>query len=749
MQFVKWFKEINKKDLNEVGGKAANLGEMTQAGFPVPEGFCVTANAYFYFLKENKLTQKLKEILNPIEVENTNSLQKASANIKLLIIQSQIPPKIEKEITQAYKKLGARTKVAVRSSATAEDLPEASFAGQQETFLNISGPNQVAEAVKKCWASLFTARSIYYREQKKFDHFKVGVAVPVQKMIQSQMSGIEFTVDPISNNPKIITIEAIYGLGEGIVSGSITPDHYQVNKDSLEIVTKKIVPQDKMITQKGEVAVSRDWRKKQKISDQLIKELAKIGKALEKHYQFPQDIEWAIWKNKIYIVQTRPVTTLTQKPHEVPGTDFGVFDEKIILKGLGASPGVVSGKVKKLKSAKEISKIRKGEILVTTMTTPDFVPAMKKAAAIITDEGGTTCHAAIISRELGIPCIVGTEVATNTLASGETVTIDGQNGVVYTGDLAQQISGNQQVATNKEQIAASKTATKIYVNLAEPERAEEIAKLPVDGVGLLRAEFMIAGIGVHPKYLIKQGKQDQFIKELENGLRIFTKSFKPRPVIYRTTDFKTNEYRNLKGGDKYEEEEANPMLGMRGALRYIKDPQVFQLELEAIKKVRQYYKNLWLMIPFLRTVEELIEIKKVLAANNLYRSPSFKLFIMVETPASAILLERFIGVGIDGVSIGSNDLTQLILAADRDNPVLGSTLNETNPAVMEVIEKVIKECRKHRILCSICGQAPSVYPEFVQKLVEWGISSISVNPDAFYKVKQLVAKAEASMVQSR
>ena len=749
--YIKWFKDTNKDDLAEVGGKTANLGEMTQAGFPVPDGFCVTSHAYLDFLKKNSLTNKIKACLKSLDSEDSTALQSSSEDIRSLFKISSMPKATQKEITLAYQQLSKKKNplVAVRSSATAEDLPEASFAGQQETFLNVSGTDQLLESVRACWASLFTARAIYYREQKGFDHFQVAVAVPVQLMVQSDISGIMFTVDPITNNEDVVTIEAVFGLGEGIVSGSITPDHYLLNKESLKIVEKKIVPQKKMISLKGETTVSPAWQKKQKLPDQLVKKLAKIGIALEKHYQFPQDIEWAVENKKIAIVQTRPVTTLNihQSAPEDITTEINEFDDKTLLRGRGASPGIASGKVNKINGPKEISKIKQDEILVATMTTPDYVPAMKRAAAIVTDEGGATCHAAIVSRELGIPCVVGTEIATNTLRSGEVITVDGSRGNIYAGNITEKLK-SQKPTLIKEQVNRE-TATKIYVNLADPERAEEIAALEVDGVGLLRAEFMIAEIGQHPEYLIGQGKSKIFVDKLANGLRQFTKAFNPRPVIYRTTDFKTNEYRNLKGGEKYEPEEANPMLGVRGAFRYIQNPAVFELELEAIKKVRQYYKNLWIMIPFIRTLGELVEVKKILSANNLHRSPSLKLFIMVETPASIISLKKLIGLGIDGVSIGSNDLTQFILAADRDNPLLGDTFNEMDPSVLWAIEETIKICKAHQVFCSICGQAPSVYPELTTKLVEWGITSISVSPDVINETRQLVAKAEVSMVQNR
>ncbi|MBU1110333.1 phosphoenolpyruvate synthase [Patescibacteria group bacterium] len=754
MQYTKLFKDTSKDDIAQVGGKAANLGEMTQAGFRVPSGFTVTSDAYLEFLKVSQLTGKIRKLLGGLNYEDSKTLQEVSRQIRALIEKAIMPPDIKQAILQAYHKM-SRDKsllVAVRSSATAEDLPEASFAGQQQTFLNVSGDKDLLQAVQGCWSSLFTARAIYYREHHGFDHFQVAVAVPVQKMIQSDVSGIMFTVDPITNNPEVLTIEAVFGLGEGIVSGSMTPDQYSLQKKPFKIANKRIVNQEKMLTRKGEVAVSKAWQKKQKLSDKFIKELAQQGLALEKHYQFPQDIEWGVEKKKVYILQTRPVTTLdiekVQRGEETI-TQIRVDETQIdtLLEGIGASPGIAVGKVHKIRSANEIDKIKKGEILVTIMTTPDFVPAMKKAAAIITNEGGATCHAAIVSRELGVPCIVGTEIATQILKTGEIITADGRSGKVYQGDLSGKITDAvvPAIKTNDP----TKTATKVYVNLAEPDLAEETSQLDVDGVGLLRAEFMIAQIGKHPEKYIKEGQGKIFSQKLYEGISIFAKAFTPRPVIYRATDFKTNEYRNLKGGVEFESVEANPMLGVRGALRYILKPKVFELELEAIKRVRRYYKNLWLMLPFVRTVDELIEIKKLMAAHDLHRTSSFKLFLMVEVPSNVILLEKFIGTGIDGVSIGSNDLTQLILGADRDNPKLGDTFNEMNPAVLWAIERTVKESQKHGIMCSICGQAPSVYPELVEMLVSWGITSISVSPDVVGKTRLLVAEAEENVVRNR
>lgn len=748
--FIKQFKEVNKEDVSLVGGKGANLGEMTQAGFPVPQGFIVTSKAYYFFLKENKLEEKLKIVLHNLDVNNQESLQKASLQAKKLIIDGKIPEILVKEIYSSYKILGGIFKnelVAVRSSATAEDLPSASFAGQQETFLNVHGEANVLLKIKEAWASLFTARAIFYREEQKFDHLKVGIAIPVQKMVQSEKSGVMFSIDPVTNNKKKIVIEAIYGLGEMIVQGISTPDHYEVSKDSLNIINKKIAFQEKEMIRTGDInkirTVNKKNSRKQKITDQEIHKLAEFSKKLEKHYFFPQDTEWAIEKGEIYIVQTRPVTTVkniksnVQREFEIKNSEL-----KIILKGDPASPGIAVGPVKILKNAKEIDKINKGDILVTSQTNPDFVPAMKKAAAIVTDSGGRTSHAAIVSREIGIPAIVGTQNGTKILKDGEIITVNGIKGEIYKGKIMSYSSKN----TNIEPIIS--TATKVYVNLAEPEFAENIAKKQADGIGLLRAEFMMAGIGTHPKKFIQEGKKKEFINKLADNLEMFCKPFFPRPVVYRTSDFKTNEYRNLIGGKEFEPEEPNPMLGYRGAYRYIHDSQVFDLELEAIKEVRnnRNLTNLWIMLPFVRNVDELVKVKKLIDNAGLKRSHSFKLWMMVEIPANVIILDKFIDAGIDGVSIGSNDLTMLTLGTDRDNDLVASEFSELNDAVLWSLEHVIKTCKARKITASICGQAPSQYPELVEKIISWGITSVSVSPDAIASVRKTIAGVEKKLI---
>ncbi len=768
MAYVKWFEQLNNSSLQEAGGKGANLGEMANAGFPIPPGFVVVSDAYFKHLDHNNLRQQIKSILDGLNVDDNEKLNKASEDIKSLIFSGEMPPEIQQEVKSQYEKLneklGKECYVAVRSSATAEDLPTASFAGQQSTYLNIKGSDNVLEAVKECWASLFEPRAIYYRVQNKFEHMKVGLAVVVQLMVQSERSGVMFTVDPISQDRNVMTIEGAYGLGETVVSGQVTPDTYHVSKSDMRVMDKSVSKQSWMLIKIGEknerAEIREEAQQRQKLTDEQIIELAKIGKKIEDHYGSPQDIEWATSDGIIYVLQSRPITTLNKKEEKTAAEKLSTVESrkqsitsaKVLLKGLAASPGVRSGKVRICKNAKEIDKVKQGDVLVATMTTPDYVPAMKKAAAIVTDQGGMTSHAAIVSRELGVPCIVGSGKATTELQEDMLITVDGEKGIVYEGEvIAKVVEGPDLVSGLVAKPEFPITGTKIYVNMAEVELAEKTSKLPVDGVGLLRAEFMVAAIGQHPRKILEEGRKQEYINKLAEGLQRFAAAFYPRPVVYRATDFKTNEYRNLEGGDKYEPQEENPMMGYRGASRYIQEPEIFKMELEAIKKVRDEFglKNLWLMIPFVRRIGELRAIKEIMQEVHLYRTRDFKLWIMVEVPSTVFLIDQFCQEGIDGISIGSNDLTQLTLGIDRDNATLSKGFDERNEAVYRAIKHVVETCNQYGVTSSLCGQAPSVYPEFAEKLVEFGITSISVNPDAVDRVRHIVASAEQKIMLKR
>jgi pyruvate,water dikinase len=743
---VLWFKDIRKTDIPLVGGKGANLGEMVNADIPVPYGFVVTANAYYDFLERTSLKHKILTEISGLDVNDSKKLQEVAKKIQTAIIAADMSEELAQDIKQKYHELCGEFDryVAVRSSATAEDLPDASFAGQQETYLNVKGWHDVVKNVQKCWASLFEARAIFYRETNHYSHLKVGIAVPVQLMVQSEMSGIMFTVNPITNNTDEISIEAAFGLGQPVVSGELTPDQYIINKKTWKIVSKFIAKQTWQFTLAGNTPVSRKYQTEQKLSNKLILQLAEVGMRIEKHYGKPQDIEYGIEDGKVNIVQARPVTTLKKKDETTLEVDPSKKGKKL-LEGLAASPGVGVGPVQIVKRASEIDKVKQGDVLVAEMTNPDYVPAMKRASAIVTDLGGRTSHAAIVSRELGVPAVVGTMHATSILSNKEVITVDGVSGLVFEGNISEQ---KENVPGDKVDTAGMKTATKVYVNLAEPELAAETAKRNVDGIGLLRAEFIMAQIGTHPKKFIQEHKQHEFIKQLSEGLEQFVKAFDPRPVVYRFNDFKSNEYSNLKYGKEFEQPEPNPMLGYRGVARYIREPAVFNMEVEAIKLVRNKmgYKNLWVMMPFVRTVEQLREVKKLLSAGGLRRSGMFKFWMMVEIPANVILLDDFLDEGVDGVSIGTNDLTMLTLGVDRDNEKVADCFNEMNPAVLASLEKIVTTCKRRKVTCSVCGQAPSTYPELVDMLTRWGVTSVSVSPDVIEKTRQLVHEAEKKVL---
>lgn len=768
---IVWFDEVGKEDVGIVGGKGANLGEMTGAKLPVPYGFVITAKAYFDFIEGAGLRDKIKDTLKSLNCDNPEELRQVSRQIREMINRADLPKDLVRDIIRHYEELPLKEEdfyapkdsfikkgltkiksiykpplVAVRSSATAEDLPDASFAGQQETFLNVRGEAHLLKKIRECFSSLFTERAIYYRQQQKYDHNLVGLAVVVQRMVESEKSGVAFSLDPVTNDKNKIVIEAILGLGEYIVQGIVTPDHYEVSKKSFVIIKKEVKNQTvKMVKsniENKEVNLGKDG-KQQKLTDEEILKVAMLVSDIEKHYYFPQDIEWAVEGGRVYIVQSRPVTTTKSKASQTTG--FNLNNETPILIGSPASPGVGFGQAKIVTSPKEIDKIKTGDILVATQTNPDYVPAMKKAAAILTEKGGRTSHAAIVSRELGIPAVVGADGATRIVKEGDVITVNGGSGEVFKGKIVSSVKG----ASSSEQKKLI-TATKIYTNLAQPDEATKVAKKHVDGIGLLRAEFVIADIGVHPKQFIKQKKEQVFIDRLARDLLKFVVPFSPRPVVYRATDFKTNEYRNLQGGKEFEPNEENPMLGYRGAYRYITNPDVFNLELMAIKKIWQKgYRNLHLMIPFVRVPWELIKIKAMVEKAGLLAYPEFKLWIMVEVPSAALNLEEFIKIGIDGVSIGTNDLTMMLLGVDRDSENVAPVYDERNPVVTRVLEYIVKTCRKNGITVSICGQAPSDYPEIVELLARAGITSLSVTPDVIDRTRQIVYDVEKKLFQEK
>ncbi|MEX1052577.1 MAG: phosphoenolpyruvate synthase [Patescibacteria group bacterium] len=779
---VLWFSEIDKDDILKVGGKGANLGEMTKAKFPIPYGFVVTSQAFGEFIKANNLNKKIKLLLKDLNHENHQQLKEVATSVRDLIESSDIPKPIINKIASSYSELLVMEAkyfkkrvgffkssviklksiykdpfVAVRSSATSEDSPTASFAGQQDSYLNVIGETELINRVRQCWASLYTERSIYYRKQKKISEEGLGIAVVVQRMVQAEKSGIAFTVDPLSSDKNSMVIEAIVGLGEFIVQGKVAPDYYKVSKGSIEILEKKINFQklklERFKKKNKERKLNAKKGNKQKLTDEEIVKVALVIKDIEKHYFFPQDIEWAIEKNNLYIIQTRPITTLRKpilkKDKESKNytelQDIEITDKPVLASGDPASPGIAAGKVVIIKTPNEISKIKLGDIMVAPQTNPDFVQAMKKASAIITEKGGRTSHAAIVSRELGIPAIVGVKNATKILKEGMAVKVNGLEGKIY--KIAErEIKAIEKSKTEKHKKTSTKkllTLTRIYVNLSDPDQAIEISKKHVDGIGLLRAEFIIADIGVHPKLYIKQGKEQEFVDKLSSKLLKFAKAFSPRPVIYRATDFKTNEYRNLKGGAEFEQKEENPMLGFRGAIRYIHNPEVFRMELKALKKIwDKHHRNIHLMIPFLRRPWELIKIKEIIESEGLFDLPGFKLYIMVEVPSVALELEDFLKIGVDGVSIGTNDLTMMTLGLDRDNENVADLYDERVSSVMTLLEHIVKTAVKYEVESGICGQAASDYPDLVENLIDAGITSLSINVDAIDRTRELVYNIE-------
>lgn len=771
---ILWFNKIGMEDVPLVGGKSASLGEMTRrTKVPVPDGFATTAKAFRLFVDRNNLRAKIEKALSALKDPNdTQTLGRIGREIREMIVQAKVPDELRDAISSAYRQLEAKTRqqnppVAIRSSATAEDLPDASFAGQQETYLNVSGAQEVVESVKKCYASLFTDRAIFYRVQKGFDHMAVALSAAVQLMVYSKASGVAFTLDVSTGDRSVVLLEGSWGLGEYVVQGKVTPDEYVVRKSDLTIV-KKIVPPKKVMlvrSEKGgtvEKQVPNELQNAPVATDDQIRELSKYCIAIEEHYKKPMDIEWAIDErdNKIYILQARPETVWSMKPVEQPKEELVTVTEKTVLvQGLPASPGLAVGKAHIIMEVERLGEFQSGEVLVTEMTAPEWVPAMRKAAAIVTNSGGMTSHAAIVSRELGIPCIVGTaskgKPATQAIPDREMITVDSKLGVVYKGAIEEAVAKKKEAAAQVAVAAESYpvTGTKIYVNLGEPELAEKTAALPCDGVGLMREEFIWAAeIGEHPLYLIETGQPQKVIDKLADGMAKVCRAFYPRPVVIRLTDFKSNEYRDLEGGTKYEPVEPSALLGWRGASRYY-DPKylpAFKLELAAIKKVREEYslKNLWVMIPFCRTIEEIKRVTEIMREEGLERGPDFKLWVMAEIPSNVFIADKF-NQYVDGYSIGSNDLTMLILGADRDNETIAHIFDERDLAVKRAIAYLIKIAHRDGKTVSICGQSPSVYPEFNDFLVSAGIDSISVNPDAVVSVRKRVATVEQRIMLDR
>lgn len=771
---VVWLSEIGKEDIAIGGGKGANLAEMYNADLPVPPAFIITAQAFVTFLRESDIKNKILSIVNAIDLENTTQLETKAKEIQNIIITSEMPKALAEEIVDSYSNLGidkremettkasevlslAETKgepcfVAVRSSATTEDLSTASFAGQQETFLNIKGDKALIEAVKKCWASLFTARAIYYRTKKGFSHETSYIAVVIQRMVDSEKSGVMFTINPMTNNKNEIVIETVFGLGEGVVSGTIEPDSYVIDKKNLAILKKRLglkklrfVKDKEGNTIKEELP--EDEQKKEVLTNSELKGLANYGLEIEEHYKWPQDIEWAIEKNKIYIVQSRPVTTIEKEVKKVQ------VEGKVLIEGLAASNGIAYGIVKIIKDLKDLNKITSGDVLVTRMTNPDMVVTMQKAKAIVTDEGGLTAHAAIVSREIGLPCIVGTKNATHILKDGELITVDGTNGRVYEGKveakreakpprpaLAQMLIPPEvreafEIAKKHKEEAKG---TLVKVNCDLPDVAERASATGADGVGLVRLEFIIAKGGVHPSEYIRRHEADKYSRLLADGLEKIAKAFAGKSVWVRTSDIRTDEYRNLEGADE-EPEEDNPMIGWHGIRRGLDDIAILKAEFKAIKLLHERgYKNVGIMIPFVIRTEEVKKAKELCREIGLEPRKDVEFGVMIETPASCMIIEDLCSEGIDFISFGTNDLTQLTLGIDRNNERLARLYDEMHPGVLRLLEMVISVCRTYGVKTSICGQAGS-RAEMAQFLAKKGISSISANIDSVKLIREAIA----------
>lgn len=734
-------------DAENAGGKGANMGELVAAGLPVPPGFVLMRDSYLSSMQAGGVDTELaalhREALT--QVDNPSQLAELCRRMQSLVEQAGLSADVREQLLRSYRTLGTECFVAVRSSATGEDGRDASFAGMNRTLTNVMGEEALIEAVIRCWASLFSPRVITYRASRGFAA-DPAMAVVVQQMIDSEKSGVAFTADPSTGEVDHLVIEAARGLGEVVVSGQVQPDTYVVDKKTLELLDARIGYQAFKIERGHDghdavVELDKAEAAARVLDDSSVRQVAELATAVETHHGCPQDVEWAIAFGQAWLVQARPITTLDNGGDRAGDADSA----GLLVRGLPAAPGCASGKVRILHDPNEGDRLQDNEILVAPMTNPDWLPAIRRAAALVTETGGMTCHAAIVARELGVPCVVGARGVTTVLHDGQTVTVDGRRGNVAAGSGKKPLQAS--TIERPAQVAIT-TGTRVYVNLAIPDSAEAVAAQDVDGVGLLRAEFMLtqALSGQHPRDLIARSEEPRLVAAMAESIDRIASAFGSRPVIYRATDFRSNEFRGLRGGEAYEPVEHNPMIGFRGCYRYVKEPDLFALELEALARARERNPNLHLMLPFVRTRWELEACLSLVDASPLGAQRGMHRWVMAEVPSVVYWLPEYIGMGIDGVSIGSNDLTQLVLGVDRDSDICAELFNEADCAVLDAIGQIVAIARKHGITSSLCGQAPSTNPTFAEHLVGMGITSVSVNPDAIEATRRSIAAAERRLL---